>query len=242
MKSVVSTIILSVAIVATAIILGNAFQNRFKHNDIINVTGLGKKDFTSDLIVWSGSFTRKSMELKISYSELERDKGIIHQYLIEKGVNESEIVFNSIEILNEYEFSYDKNGRQTQVFTGQRLTQRVTIESREVDKIEGLAREITDLINKGVEFSSYPPEYYYTGLAELKIEMIAAATEDGRVRAEQIAANAGAKLGGLKSASMGVFQIIAQNSSEDFSWGGTFNTMSKKKTATITMKLQFGIR
>ena len=41
---------------------------------------------------------------------------------------------------------------------------------------------------------------------------------------------------------MGVFQIIAQNSNEDYSWDGAFNTSSKQKTATITMRLQFGIR
>ncbi len=41
---------------------------------------------------------------------------------------------------------------------------------------------------------------------------------------------------------MGVFQIIARNSNEDYSWAGTFNTTSKQKTATITMKLQFGIQ
>jgi hypothetical protein len=71
--------------------------------------------------------------------------------------------------------------------------------------------------------------------------MISSATEDARVRAEKIAANANASIGSLKNAQMGIFQIIGQNSSEDYSWGGTFNTTSKMKTATITMKLQFGI-
>lgn len=79
-------------------------------------------------------------------------------------------------------------------------------------------------------------------MSELKIEMIAAATEDTRIRAENIAANAGAKIGDLRDAQMGIFQIIGQNSNEDYSWGGTFNTSSKMKTATINMKLQFGIK
>jgi hypothetical protein len=38
---------------------------------------------------------------------------------------------------------------------------------------------------------------------------------------------------------MGVFQIVAQNSSEEYSWGGSFNTTSKRKTATITVKLDY---
>jgi hypothetical protein len=72
--------------------------------------------------------------------------------------------------------------------------------------------------------------------------MIAAATEDARVRAEQIAENANSSLGRLKTASMGVFQIIGQHSNEDFSWGGSFNTSSKMKTATITVRLEFASR
>jgi hypothetical protein len=72
--------------------------------------------------------------------------------------------------------------------------------------------------------------------------MIAEATKGARLRAEKIAENSGANLGNLQNAKMGIFQIIAQNSSEEYSWGGAFNTSSKRKTATITMKLTFGIR
>jgi hypothetical protein len=69
--------------------------------------------------------------------------------------------------------------------------------------------------------------------------MIAEATKDANIRAEKIAENANSDLGKLKSASMGVFQIVAQNSSEDYSWGGTFNTKAKYKTASITVSLAY---
>jgi hypothetical protein len=97
------------------------------------------------------------------------------------------------------------------------------------------------LINSGVEFYSEKPEYYYTKLGQLKIEMIAEATKDAAARAQKIAENAGGKVGSLKSANQGIFQIVAQNSNEDYSWGGSYNTSSKKKTATITMKLEYEI-
>jgi uncharacterized protein len=97
------------------------------------------------------------------------------------------------------------------------------------------------LINSGVEFYSEKPEFYYTKLGQLKIEMIAEATKDAATSAQKITANAGGKVGSLKSASQGIFQIVAQNSNEDYSWGGSCNTSSKKKTATITMKLEYEI-
>lgn len=241
MKNSLSAIIIGISIIGTAAVLSNGFKNRNKALDQIDVTGLGKKDFVSDLIVWTGSFTRKSLDLKSAYAQLNDDQKKIRDYLLGKGVKESELVVSAVEINKEYDYHYDNEGRSTSTFNGYRLTQRVTIESNDVDKIESISREVTELINTGVEFYSETPQYYYTKLAELKIEMIASATEDARVRAEKIAQNAGAKLGDLKSAKMGVFQIIAQNSSEDYSWGGSFNTFSKRKTATITMKLSFGI-
>lgn len=71
--------------------------------------------------------------------------------------------------------------------------------------------------------------------------MIAEATKDAYTRAQKIAENAGGKVGDLKTATMGVFQIVAQNSSEEYSWGGSFNTSSKNKTATITMRLEYNV-
>jgi hypothetical protein len=69
--------------------------------------------------------------------------------------------------------------------------------------------------------------------------MIAEATKDAYSRAQKIAENAGGAVGRLKNANMGVFQIVAQNSSEEFSWGGSFNTGSKRKTANITVRLEY---
>jgi hypothetical protein len=98
------------------------------------------------------------------------------------------------------------------------------------------------IVDMGIEFYSAPPEYFYTKLAELKIKMIASATQDGLLRATTIAKNSGSTLGKLRYANMGVFQITAQNSPEEYSWGGAFNTGSRMKTASITMKLQYQIK
>ncbi len=107
--------------------------------------------------------------------------------------------------------------------------------------MEKISREISELLNQGIAFYSQPPRYYYTGLESLKLEMIAKATEDARIRAERIAENADSDLGDLINANMGIFQITGQNSGEDYSWGGTFNTTAKNKTASITMKLTFEV-
>ena len=119
--------------------------------------------------------------------------------------------------------------------------EQLMIESKDVAKIENLSRNITEIINLGIEFTSSKPSYFYTKLAEVKQEMIANATKDAKERAEKIAENAGSDLGNLKKATMGVIQITAPNSNEDFSYGGTYNTESKEKEASITIKLEYEV-
>ncbi|MEP5255032.1 SIMPL domain-containing protein [Winogradskyella rapida] len=242
MKNYSNAIIFGIAIVAASIFLGKAYTDRNKKDGEIQVTGLGKTDFSSDLIVWEGSFGSTSSDLKQAYISLEENKSIINSYLEKKGIPTEEIVYSAVQTRQRTKQLYTINGDYAgEEFVGYELTQSLEIKSEDVDKIEKVSREITELLNQGVQFYSQAPRYYYTKLADLKIEMISKATEDARLRAEKIAEFSGGELSDLESAKMGIFQITGQNSGEDYSWGGTFNTSSREKTASITMKLVYKV-
>ena len=152
------------------------------------------------------------------------------------------MVFSAVNFNKNFETTFNENGTtRQQIFTGFTVTQNVNIQSKEVNKIEEISRQSNELINFGVEFYSSPPEYYYTKLAELKIQMIAKATKDASAVAKSIAENTDANLGSLKKSDVGVFQIKGQNSSEDFCCGGSFNTKSKNKTANSTVRLVYQV-
>ncbi|HET8753141.1 MAG TPA: SIMPL domain-containing protein [Salinimicrobium sp.] len=237
----VTAIIFSIAIVLAAYFLGNSYVERANPEGSISVTGSGSENFTSDLIVWEGTFSQMNMDLEQAYAALNADKETVRNYLIEKGIKEENFIFNSVQTIEQTEAQYQNGNYIGNIFKGYELIQTVKIESTNVELIEKVSREITELLNKGVQFNSTPPRYYYTKLSDLKIEMISKATEDARLRAEKIAEHSGGNLGELKSADLGVFQITGQNSGEDYSWGGTYNTADKKKTASITMRLEYEI-
>lgn len=241
MKQYTSSIIFGIAIIISSFFLGKAYTDRNKVEGKIQVTGLGKTDFSSDLIVWEGRFGAKNIDLKEAYLTLEKNKSIIHQYFLSKGINTKELVYNAVKTTQRSKEIYLEGNYIRDEFMGYELTQSIKIESKDVDKIEKISREVTELLNQGVEFYSDAPRYYYTKLADLKIEMISKATEDAKIRAEKIAEFSGGKLTNLESAKMGIFQITGQNSKEEYSWGGTFNTNARKKTASITMKLIYKI-
>lgn len=135
------------------------------------MTGLGKADFVSDLIVWGGSFNTINKQLKNAYSELEKRKTFIKDYLKERGVKENEIVFNAVSVSNEFKTNYSNEGKYIdEEFVGYRLTKSLKIEWHEVEKIDNISREITELLNKGIQFYSGTPRYYFTKLSDLKIE------------------------------------------------------------------------
>ena len=64
MKQYTNAIIFGIAIITSSVFLGKAYKDRAKADGEIRVTGLGKADFTSDLIVWDGKFGTQDIDLK----------------------------------------------------------------------------------------------------------------------------------------------------------------------------------
>ena len=242
MKPYIKTTIIAFASLVGVLILSAAYKYKYKANETITVTGLAERDFVSDQIVWAGNYSRKTMELRTAYAQLKKDEQTIREYLTGKGVKESELVFSSVSIEKEFNTRYDSEGRTLGTeFTGYNLKQSVTVDSRDIEKVEKISREVTELIESGIEFNSSNPSYFYTKLSELKIDLLAKASADAQERAQTIAKNSGSDLGKIKKAAMGVFQITGQNSDEDYSFGGVFNTSSKNKTASIPIRIDYAV-
>lgn len=240
LKKSMPSIVMSIAIVIASAILVGGYISSKKVNESISVTGLVEKDFQSDLASWEFSFSRKSKQVNDGYTLMKRDFDIVMDFINSKQVASSEISYKPIE-MRPLTKSVTIGNRYTEEFDGYFLTQEFKIESKDISKIENLIKDAGVILESNVEIVFQQPMYFYTKLSDLKIEMVAMASEDGRLRAKNIAENAGAKLGKLKNANMGVFQITAPNSNDDYSWGGSFNTSSKMKRASLTMKMEFEI-
>ena len=230
-------IVIAVAALACAFVLGRAYTYKFRSQDTIVVTGLGETEFSSDLIVWSGTLTAEAQNAAAGYAEIEASKAKVQQYLTAKGLPAEAVVFEFVNVDKQFSPVYNANGNWAgQRFSGYALRQRFTVESKEVEKVETISREISSLIAQGVSIEAYAPDYYYTKLDDVKMGLIETASADARTRAEKIADNAGARIGRVASARMGVFQITGANSNEEFSAGGSFNTSSRNKKARITTR------
>lgn len=244
-----SSIIIGIAIIITAWILGGSFQNRNKNLDSISVIGLGTKDFVSDEILWSSSFTASSMDIKEAYNKIISDQKIVSAFFVNKGFKPSEFSFGAVNFQKKYrqitiensENQYDK--KYEQIFDGYQATQSIVFVAKKnpdlMKRIESISSKTSELINSGIELTSNTMQYTYSGLPNLKQSLIEKATKDASERANKIVKTADGTIGKLKNASMGVFQITGQGSTEEDSYGEINDTESKNKTARITVRLQY---
>ena len=234
--------LVSAAVVVTGLILGKSYLSKGKPDPEVAVVGLGETSFDSDLIVWESEFSTKNYDLKQAYKNLNIASKKVKAYFKNKGIPEKDIILEAADINKNYSYQYDEKGHLTNtIFEGYTLKQKIKVQSKKVDIVENVSRSVSELIDEGIELNSFSPDYYYTKLASLKIKLIEKATNDAKARATKIVENGGGEVGDLKQATMGVFQINAENSSEEYSWGGNFNTSSRRKTASITIRLTYQI-
>ena len=120
-------------------------------------------------------------------------------------------------------------------------SQWIEIESKDVSKVFKTHRKISELLGEGVLVSPNRPEFTYTKLAEKRVDMLAKATKDARIRAEAIAREAGSNVGAVKRVNTGVFQITVPNSTRVSSWG-SYDTSTISKDITAVMGVTFGVK
>jgi len=228
-----------IATIASTLILSKGLlQIKKFSSEVITVTGSAEKKIVSDYIVWKAEFSRRAPELKTAYTLLQDDLKKVKEYLTAKGVKDDELIISQVET----KVLYKKNekGNDTNQIEGYLLSQGIEVKSYDVQKIDKVSRESTELIMQGIEFISQAPEYFYTKLAELKIEMLAKATEDAKQRAISMANSTGNKIGAIRSAKMGVFQITPVTST-DVSWYGENDTSSLEKKVMAVVNASFAI-
>jgi hypothetical protein len=225
-------------IVSTVLAMGTVERIKLA-NQTIMVKGCAEKLIESDVVSWSAGFSAQASQLDAAYTKLKNDLAIVEGYLQKEGVPQEEISMSSI--FTQSLYGRDERGNRTDTITGYRLRQSVHIRSSDLERITRISRECTDLIEKGVEIDSSPPQYFYTRVDESKLEMLGEAARDARQRAERLAKDSGSKVGPLRSTSQGVFQITSAESTEVSNYG-VHDTSSWKKKIRAVVTVRYSIR
>lgn len=240
-----AAVALSLSIILSSVIASWAFLHAKNLSQTIQVTGSAKKRIKSNLMIWNASVTVESASLADAYGKLSRDVEKTKAFLIHQGVPENQIVISAVSTTpvrrGKNSPSEGANvGAISGPVTGYSLKQSLGIRSSDIDKITNISRQVTELINQAILLESEEPQYLYTRIADTKVEILAAAARDAKERAQQIAASTGSRVGGIRSAEMGVLQITAADSSAVSGYGEN-DTKSLEKDITAVVHVTFAI-
>ena len=236
--SFMAAVVLAVGLVIATVIGGWFFVKGKRGDQTITVTGSARKRITSDLVIWRSAISYQAPVLSDAYRSLSEAVPKVKAYFVSKGIAEDQITVSAIS--SQTLHGRNSDGIETSEITGYSLRQELSVRSTEVEKIGQIAREATELINQGILIESMAPQYLYTKLGDLKIEMLAEAAKDAKIRAEQIAQSTGSSIGSVRTARMGVLQITAADSNEVSDYGMN-DTSSLDKDITAVVNIGFEV-
>jgi hypothetical protein len=224
-------IIVGIIAAGTAIAIKNA-------NNTLSVTGSATTDVTADTAKWTVTAQRFTSETGVGMAttQVGSDAAKVVAYLKAAGVTDDQITLGTVHTDQDYSYSQDANAPKRYA-----IREDITVSSKDPAAVQKLAQGITALANQGVLLSVSDPQYYVSTLPDIRVSLVGKAVEDAKARAEQIADSTGQSVGRLQSASTGVVQVLAPNST-DVSDYGSYDTSTIDKTVSVTVRATFFVR
>ena len=208
--------------------------------DSISVTGSAYEVVKSDSANWTFSIKSREFTKLQAYKKIKEQLPVVEKYLLSKGFTKDQI---EIKLANSYEtYKTNLNGSVSSLIDYYTYEQPIKISSKDVEKIKEIATSYQELTEKGVDISSFEePQYHYSKLADLKVKLLQQATTDARNRAKSMLKSNHNRLGKIRSARMGVFQITPVDSN-DVSDSGYNDLSSIEKKVTAVANVTFAIK
>jgi len=238
MLLVVFGLTLPVSVVLSTNLARRSFEKVKLRDQTITVKGYAERPIKSDLARWGAGISVRRPELTAAYAELEKGRARLIEYLAGHGFKGEDIQSSPVSISQRY--AKDKEGNNTNTIEFYVVNQYFSIATTDVSLIAKVASGSADLIREGIELNADTPSYLYTKLDEAKLEMISEAVANARARAESLVKGSTSRLGPLRSASQGVFQITPVNST-DVSGSGISDVTSIDKVIKAVVTQEYAI-
>lgn len=202
---------LGLGIVVGAAVLGHLLGSsaiRFKEYErSVVVKGLSVRELPADVVIWPIAFTVTDNDLGALYEALERNTQAIRAFLSEHGIGEAEITVSPPAVTDKLAQQYG-GPRAEFRYTA---NQSVTVYSTDVATVRSAIGDLAALGRSGIALTGGDhrtgTEYLFTGLNDVKPQMIEEATNKAREVAEKFAEDSQSTLGKIKRARQGQFSI-----------------------------------
>lgn len=204
--------IVGLGIFFTGLFIKAGIDNFAYRDRTVTVRGLAERQVEADFVTWPITYNVAGDNLMALYDQITNYNNVIVNFLTSNGIDKKEIAVNPPDTYNATANQYGSSNFRYKYS----LSCNITVATDKVDKVRELLDRQTDLLKEGVPYSNSYINYEFRALNSIKPAMIAEATKNARVAAQQFAEDSDSKVGKMKTASQGQFTIDDTSSSTPF--------------------------
>ena len=235
-------IILALGLIAAAFVLGTQFKN-LKQSGTITVKGLAEAPYKANLAQIQMGVSAWGQDYAGALANGKNDFKALQQFVASKGFSVSSQNVTPISVEPYNEDYVDEQGQTRTRQNGYKATQTLSISSQELNKITNMLAQVQNyrISHESVTFEK--PQYLLNDLEKIKHDLIAKATDDANKRAEEFAKTGHAKVGVMRSASQGSFNILDAHNpdTDDSDYGGTYDKDGVDKLVRLVVTIDYSI-
>jgi len=214
--------ILALGMVVGGYLLGDGLLRAKQADRSVTVRGLAERDVTADLATWTIAYSSQANDLATAQNNIDKDTNAVQSFFKELGFDGDALQPTGANVSQ-----YTSNGITTYT-----IRQRLSLRTTDINKAQAAVKRQFDLIKKGVVLEEGSGmSYSFTGLNNIKPQMVAEATKDARESAQQFAKDSGTDVGGIKSATQGYFSIESRDG-DGGGWGVSDTPYKKVRVVT----------
>ncbi|MBG0789487.1 MAG: SIMPL domain-containing protein [Desulfovibrionaceae bacterium] len=203
--TVVAAVILALGLSGGCWILGKAVVGFKALDRYVTVKGLAEREVPADLAMWPVSYGAGGDSLENVDAALKRSRAEIVAFLKEHDLGEAEILDTVPRIQDNQ--AHNPNRALAERYSATAI---LTVRSKDITTVKKAMSLAGDLVSRGVllvQNWEYQPTFAFTGLNDIKPDMIAEATRNARAAARQFAEDSGSRVGTIRRATQGYFSL-----------------------------------
>jgi uncharacterized protein len=231
--------LLLAVIIGTSILAGGLVKFKKLEQSRLSVTGYAETMVKADTAEWRMTAESFNASKPEAFATLNADIAKLKGLIMADGIAIDQIKEGSLQVVDVFKKNF--NGYDTDERVGYRLSKTITVRTEKIDVVQVLVKKIEDLVGNGMNVNLEAPQFLYSKLDDLKLELIAKATKNAKQRAHTMTKETGDGIGTMLNASSGVFQITTPNSTEVSDYG-TYDTTTVDKKVTSVVNITFSIQ
>lgn len=203
----VPALLVCVGLMLLGIFISGGIRSISNNSRVVTVRGLSEREVMANKVTWPIVSKAVGNDLTALYQQVQSTDSAIVRFLRANGISEKEYNVNAPKVQDMQADNYGGNPASFRY----NVTTVVVVTSEQVEKVNKLMNKQTELMSQGIAIVAgdynYQTLYEFTGLNEIKPDMVADATKNARKAAQKFAQDSKSKLGKIKSASQGQFSI-----------------------------------